>query len=161
MKNGILILALGLAIAAGAFVCAYAMKTGGARPNVAGEGGELLWLKEEFKLSDADFAKVRELHEQYLPACERMCARIAKANDELSEIVLKSSDVTPEVNAKLGEIGKLRQECQAQMLSHFYAVSRTMPEAHGRRYLAEMQKLTSVSAMGKHSAAMESAHDGH
>ena len=161
MKKGILILAFGFAIAVGAFVCAYAMKTAGARASAADERGELLWLKEEFKLSDSDFTKVRELHEQYLPACERMCAKIAKANGELSELVLKSAAVTPEVNAMLAEIAKLRLECQAQMLSHFYAVSRTMPETQGRRYLAEMQKLTSVSAMGKHSAGMESAHGGH
>lgn len=161
MKKGLLILGLGLAIAVGAFVCAYAMKTSGAQASAVDGEGELLWLKEEFKLSEGDFAKALKLHKEYLPACERMCAKIAKANGELSEMVLKSSEVTPEVNAKLGEIGKLRQECQAQMLSHFYAVSRTMPEAQGRRYLAEMQKLTSVSAMGRHSAGMESAHDGH
>jgi len=65
--------------------------------------------------------------------------------------VLSTNEVTPEITKKLTEIGNIRQECQARMLKHFYAVSRAMPEEQGRRYLAEMQKLTSLSNMRDHS----------
>jgi len=46
------------------------------------------------------------------------------------------------VQQKLTELGELRAQCQAQMLQHFIAVSRAMPPEEGRRYLAEMERLT-------------------
>lgn len=36
----------------------------------------------------------------------------------------------------------LRAQCQAEMLQHFHEVSQVMPPEQGRRYLAEMQRLT-------------------
>jgi len=40
------------------------------------------------------------------------------------------------------ELGELRAQCQAQMLERFMEVSRAMPPEQGRRYLAEMKRLT-------------------
>ena len=55
-------------------------------------------------------------------------------------------------------------ECQTQMLRHFYEVSQAMPPEQGRRYLAEMQRLT----LGFHdqfekamSAGPSAPHDHH
>jgi hypothetical protein len=89
-----------------------------------------------------------------------MCARIASAKLELEHLVIITNEVTPEITKKLSEISNIRQECQTRMLKHFYAVSRAMPEAQGRRYLAEMQKLTSLSNMRDHSKT-ESAQPEH
>jgi hypothetical protein len=36
----------------------------------------------------------------------------------------------------LGERAQVRATCQAEMLKHFYQVSRTMPIDQGKRYLA-------------------------
>ena len=46
------------------------------------------------------------------------------------------------MQVKLAEIAGLRAQCQAQMLQHFATVSQAMPPEQGRRYLAEMQKIT-------------------
>jgi hypothetical protein len=43
---------------------------------------------------------------------------------------------------KLTELALLRSQCQAQMLQHFIEVSQAMPPEQGRRYLAEMERLT-------------------
>jgi hypothetical protein len=148
MKKPIFILLTGMMLAAGAYAALLLARTG---HDQAAAGSELLWLRQEFSLSDQEFARIRELHEGYLPDCARMCAQIAAANRDLERLVLSTNEVTPEITKKLSEISNIRQECQATMLKHFYAVSRAMPPEQGHRYLAEMQKLTSLSNMRDHS----------
>lgn len=103
---------------------------------------ELAWLRAEFKLSDAEMTRVRQLHEGYLPKCEEMCARIAAKNRELNEALGASAQFTPALEQKLAEVAALRAECQGHMLRHYYEVSHAMPPAQGARYLAEMKRLT-------------------
>ena len=103
---------------------------------------DLSWLRDEFHLSDAEMARIQKLHEGYLPKCAEMCAKIAAKKSELETALNGSTNVTPMAQQKLAEIATLRAQCQAQMLQHFTEVSRTMPPEQGRRYLAEMQRLT-------------------
>lgn len=103
---------------------------------------ELAWLGREFQLTDTELARIRTLHEGYLPKCEEMCARLAAKNRELAEELKGATNVSPAVERKLTEAAALRAECQAQMLRHFQEVARTMPVEQGARYLAEMQRLT-------------------
>jgi len=103
---------------------------------------ELAWLCREFKLTDAEVARIRPLHEGYLPKCEAMCARLAAKNRDLADALQGATNVTPEVERQLAAAATLRAECQAQMLRHFQEVARTMPAGQGARYLAEMQRLT-------------------
>jgi len=111
--------------------------------HLARSGDDLEWLRTEFHLSDAELARVRQLHEGYLPKCGALCAQIAARKLELeAAFAASTNDVTPAVQQKLGEIASLRAQCQGQMLQHFYEVSQAMPPEQGRRYLAEMQRLT-------------------
>ena len=103
---------------------------------------ELAWLRAEFKLSDAEMARVRQLHDGYMPKCEEMCARIAAKNRELDEVLDASPQFTPVIERKLAEVAALRAECQGHMLRHYYEVSHAMPPAQGARYLAQMKRLT-------------------
>ena len=157
MKKPILLLLAGVLLAAGAYAGLFMARTGQVR---VGNESEIDWLRQEFSLSDQEFARIRELHEGYLPDCAAMCGRIAAANRDLEQLVLSTNMVTAEIDAKLGEIGRIRQECQTRMLKHFYAVSQAMPPEQGRRYLAEMQRLTSLSNMRAHSSS-ESAEPEH
>lgn len=158
MKRPLIIFLLGIALAVGGYCAVYLSKTSSARSMGAEGNPELAWLRREFGLGDAEFERIRELHEGYLPQCAAMCAKIAKANEELEGLVTQTNTVTPEINGKLAEIGRLRQECQSQMLSHFYAVSQSMPPEQGRRYMSEMQKLTSLSNMRDHSVSAHREH---
>jgi hypothetical protein len=99
-------------------------------------------LRDEFHLSDADLARVRQLHEGYKPKCAEMCARIAAKKAEVQAALARGTNVTAEAQKKLTELGELRAQCQAQMLAHFMEVSQAMPPAEGRRYLAQMKSLT-------------------
>lgn len=160
MKRAMLIIVAGLLLAGVAYGCLYMTRTAQARRANAAAHPELVWLKREFGLSQQEFARIRNLHEAYLPDCARMCAKIEAANTELEALVLKTNQITLEISEKLSDIGRIRQECQTRMLSHFYAVSRSMPEEQGRRYLAQMQKLTSLSNMRHDAGQVQTAH-GH
>jgi hypothetical protein len=100
------------------------------------------WLRQEFHLSDADMARVRTLHEGYMPKCAQMCAQIAAKKQEVEQALAGSTNVSETARQKLTELAILRSQCQAQMLNHFIEVSRSMPPEQGRRYLAEMERLT-------------------
>jgi hypothetical protein len=103
---------------------------------------DLSWLRTEFHLSDAELARIQKLHEGYLPKCAEMCDKIAAKKSELETTLNSSTNVNPVAQQKLAELAALRAQCQAQMLQHFIEVSQTMPPEQGRRYLAEMQRLT-------------------
>jgi hypothetical protein len=148
MKKPLLILATGLVLAVAAYAGLFLARTAPVRVEAP---DDLLWLRQEFSLNEQEFARIRDLHEGYLPDCAAMCARIAAANVDLEQLVLSTNTVTPQITEKLAEIGRIRQECQTRMLKHFYNVSQAMPAEQGRRYLAEMQRLTSLSNMRDHS----------
>lgn len=106
------------------------------------EQRELTWLKDEFRLSDADFKRISELHGEHLKDCEQMCQRIASKNAELKELLARTNAVTPDIEKNLTEAAQLRAQCQRNMLQHFMEVSGQMPPEQGRRYLAWVQERT-------------------
>ncbi len=148
-------LAVGVAVFGGSFWIARQCCV----KQMAAPDDDLGWLQNEFHLNDAELTRVRQLHEGYLPKCAEMCARIAAKKNELESALSGSTNVTPAVEQTLKEIGELRAQCQAQMLQHFAEVSQAMPTEQGRRYLAEMQRLT----LGTHEQIEQSMsdHAGH
>ena len=136
MKRGLLILIFGLIAAAAAYGCIYFACTAPARNMQRSQKPELAWLKEEFKLNDAEFKRVSELHSAYLPQCQEMCRKIDAQNFQLQELLINATNVSPEIESALVEESRLRADCQTMMLRHFIQVSRTMPSEQGRRYLA-------------------------
>jgi hypothetical protein len=130
-------LAVGAAIFGGSYLTArHATVACCAKP-----ADNLDWLRTEFHLSDAEMARVRELHEGYKPKCAAMCAKIAAKKSELDAVLNGSNNVTAEAQTKMSELAALRAQCQAQMLQHFVTVSQAMPPDEGRRYLAKMKEL--------------------
>jgi hypothetical protein len=118
---------------------------------------DLNWLRVEFHLGDAEMARVRQLHEGYMPQCAKMCALIAAKETEIQAALGNGTNVTTEAQIKLTELGELRAQCQAQMLQHFITVSQAIPPEQGQRYLAEMKKLT----LGFHEEIEQSMSAGH
>jgi hypothetical protein len=107
---------------------------------------DLAWLQSEFHLSNPDMARIRQLHEGYLPKCGEICAQIGDKRRELNSLLGSSTNINAAAQLKLDEIAGLRAECQSNMLQHFLAVSQAMPPEEGKRYLAEMKKMT----LGEH-----------
>ena len=142
MNRSLVILLGALALGAGIFAGSYFTAQRATVMCCAKPADDLGWLQMEFHLGDAEMARIRELHDGYLPKCAEMCAKIAAKKDELAAVLGTSTNLTAEAQTKLNEIAALQAQCQAQMLEHFAAVSQAMPPEQGQRYLAEMKKLT-------------------
>ncbi len=148
MKRGGIILLLGLLLAVAAGAGFYYGGTAAYRRMMHEPQPELAWLKKEFHLSDAEYARISALHEAYLPQCRERCRRIDEQNSKLKELLGRSTNVTAEVRELLTERAKMRADCEAEMLKHFLEVSRTMPPEQGRRYLAWVEQQTSLRGEG-------------
>ncbi len=142
MNKGGLILLLGLLLGAAAFSGFYYLGTVSCRHIMHEPQPELAWLKSEFGLSDAEFARITKLHEAYLPQCAERCQVIEEQNRKLKDMLAKTGTVTPEIQDLLVERAKTRARCEAEMLKHFGEVSRAMPAEQGRRYLTWVQQET-------------------
>jgi small-conductance mechanosensitive channel len=159
MNRSLVILLGALALAAAVFTGSYFVSQRACVSTMTRSADDLSWLRDEFHLSDAQMARVRQLHEGYMPQCAKMCALIAAKKAELQAAIGNGTNVTAEAQRKLTELGELRAQCQAQMLQHFFTVSQAMPPEAGQRYLAEMKKLT----LGFHEEIEQSMsdHAGH
>jgi hypothetical protein len=142
MNRSLIILLGALALGAAIFAGSYATARHATVKCCANPTDDLSWLRAEFHLNDTEMARIRELHEGYLPQCAEMCAQIAVQKNALNSLLGNGTNLNVGAQAKLKEIAALRAQCQAQMLRHFIAVSQAMPPEQGRRYLAEMKRLT-------------------
>jgi len=152
MRKPVLILViallLGAALFGGAFLCARYICI----RHAAQSTDDLDWLRMEFHLSEADMTKVRELHEGYLPICEKNCRDIALKKRELNRALAAGTNTTETLDQLRTEVAALRAKCQHEMLAYFSQVSLAMPPEQGRRYLAEMKRMT----LGSHEQVEES-----
>jgi hypothetical protein len=142
MRKPLLILAVALAVAAACFAGAYFCARHYCVQRMAQSTDDLDWLRTEFRLGNADLAKVRKLHEGYLPICERNCESIAAKKLELAKAVAAGTNSPATLEQLKAGVVALRTRCQSEMLAHFEEVSRAMPPAQGKRYLSEMKRLT-------------------
>lgn len=151
MKRGLFILVFGLLAAAATYVCVYVACMSPARELQRSKQPELAWLKKEFKLSEAEFKRISELHAAYLPHCREMCRKIEAQNVHLQRLVLSATNMTPEIETALAEASGLRSECHAMMLKHFFQVSQAMPPKQAHRYLSWAKDRASVPDYGMNS----------
>lgn len=148
MKNGTLILLLGLVVSTAAFSGFYYFGTAPCRELMRQPQPELAWLKKEFHLSDAEFARISQMHAAYLPQCQQRCLRIAEQNSKLHKLLAASTNMTPEIQQVLALRAQTRGECETEMMKHFLEVSRTMPPEQGRRYLAWVEQHIFLNGQG-------------
>ena len=142
MRRGILVLSLALIGALVGYYCCYLLGTSEPRALLNSDHPELSWLKNDFRLTDAEFRRISELHTGYLPQCRERCLQVDRLNDQLADTLSKVKEVTPEVAALLTERARIWSVCQTEMLKHFFEVSRSMPADQGTRYLEWVSKNT-------------------
>lgn len=142
MKRSWLIIIGGLVLAAVGYACIFLHGTSGQRSVEQSSRPELAWLQQEYQLSDAQFARVMELHNAYRPKCDEMCRVIDAKNAQLQKLLAATNVVTPEIKQALAEAAAIRVECESAMLDHYYKVAQTMPPEQGRRYLDWVQGQT-------------------
>jgi len=162
MNRAAIILLGALALCAGLFASSYFLgrRVCCGSPSV----DELGWLQQEFRLSEAEMARVRTLHKSYLPRCAAMCQEIAAKKREVAAALdgaKNAADIREPVGKKLRELALLRAQCQLQMLQHFVEVSRAMPPEQGQRYLEEMKRITLGAHEQVEESMSESTRSGH
>jgi hypothetical protein len=121
MKNFLITMGVALAACALAFGVVFALNQNGAIRAAARDGDAMAWLRVEFRLSDAQFAAVKQLHDDYSVACGRHCAAIMAARER---------------RAPAAEIAALEKTCVDAMTVHFRRVAALMSREEGERYLA-------------------------
>ena len=132
---------VGLGSAVGAFfVCTY-LATQPMRAINAAPDAELLWLRGEFKLTDAQFAQIKSLHENYSGQCDVMCREIARVNARLDGLISTNQKVTPELSSAMDEAARVQANCRRAMLSHIYEVAAIMEPIQGARYVQMMKEM--------------------
>jgi len=97
------------------------------------------WLRQEFHLSDAQYAQVKKLEADYHPHCVEMCVQIRQSRLALKNLILANGAVTPEIETALQKDSAIQAEWRQDMLRHFYEVSQAMPPTEGKRYLQIME----------------------
>lgn len=142
MKRSWLLLLGGVVLGLAAYFGFYYAGTARSRQLERSSEPELAWLKQEFHLSDAEYARICQMHQGYLDGCMERCRQIDAVNNQLRELLAATNTMTPEVEGALSRAAQLRAQCQTEMLRHFFEVSRTMPPEEGKRYLAWVQAQT-------------------
>lgn len=81
MKRTLLILTLGLAVGVGSHVVYFRLN----RPNgLDSLDGQLSWIKTELKLTDAQFTRIKELHEASSPRLRALAAQVSRMQAEFA-----------------------------------------------------------------------------
>jgi Heavy-metal resistance len=93
------------------------------------------WLRTEFALTDSQARKVELIHAEYEADCAEMCARITQTDERLENLIRSSQKITPEIQAAIVETDRLRSECRAKMLEHFYRIAAELPVEKQSDYL--------------------------
>lgn len=143
MKRGIwIVLAAVLAAIAGFVIthrsCCDVVMADTAPHDGASRLPELEWLRHEFKLTEAQFAKVSELHLAYRPTCEDLCMKVRASQDKLKKLVTGGTQVSPELTVALQEQAALHVQCQTALLTHLYQTAACLSPAQARSYLDAM-----------------------
>lgn len=93
------------------------------------------WLRAEFGLTDAQYATLKTLHDEYSVVCEEHCRAIQDAARLLRG--LKQRQATgAEIAAAERDVQHLRLVCESAIASHVRRCAAEMSPEAGRRYLA-------------------------
>lgn len=95
----------------------------------------MAWLRADFRLTDAQFAAVKKIHEDYSVVCEEHCRAIQEASRVRDDLKAKGGGPGALVAAER-RIEELRQVCESALATHVRRCAAEMPPEAGQRYLA-------------------------
>src|ERR1700730_8273373 len=129
-----------IAAGLGAFWLCTFFGTSDLRSVTADRDADLVRLRREFDLTDVQFQRIQALHTAYASKCDLMCQRIMNANTALDAAISRNKQVTPEIQQAMGEVARVKQDCQQSMLAHVYEVSAQMDPSSAEQYLQMMKQ---------------------
>ncbi len=123
-----------LAVATG-FVC-YRMSCNSPLHAAMTKGDPMEWLRADFHLTDAQFARIHDLHNSYAGSCAEHCKMIQEATKARNALKSASSADPVAMIAAEQKIQELRAHCETAITRHVRQVAALMSPQDGARYLA-------------------------
>ena len=96
----------------------------------------LEWLRVDFRLTDAQFAKIKQLHDSYSVVCEEHCREIQEATRTRSELKATAPTDAAAIAAADRKVEHLRLVCESAIATHVRQCASEMSPEAGQRYLA-------------------------
>jgi hypothetical protein len=81
MNRGLIVLLLGLGVGVATHVAYFQMRRAAPTDSL---DGQLAWIKGELRLSDAQYARIRELHEASSPKLRALAAQVSQMQVEFA-----------------------------------------------------------------------------
>ena len=136
MKNRLISLALVLAVAAAAGVVAYRGGGDATLERALVERDAMAWLRADFVLTEAQFAAIKALHDDYSVVCAEHCLEIQKASAALERMKGEPGVAAAAVDAAERRLEELRLVCESAIATHVRQCAALMSPEAGERYLA-------------------------
>lgn len=129
---------LALIAAIAAATCALAFHFSGDRAVKAAvaKRDAMEWLRSDFQLTEAQFAKIKQLHDSYSLVCEEHCREIMRATRARMELKNSPAADPTVVAAAEKKVEDLRRVCETAIAAHVRRCAAEMSPEAARRYLA-------------------------
>jgi len=136
MNRGGLILLLGIAVGVAAHLVYFRLH----KPLDSDSlDGQLAWMKSELQLSDAQFSRIRELHEASSPRLRALAAQVARMQAEFTafENARRTTDRVDFIEfARFVEVRRsVSKQCQDSTRQLVLAAASEMTPSQRERYL--------------------------
>lgn len=100
------------------------------------QGDALEWMRVDFQLTDAQFAAIKKLHDEYSTVCEEHCRAIQVAVRERNALKQTGSADAAVLAAADRKVEELRLVCESAIATHVRQCAAHMAPEAGERYLA-------------------------
>lgn len=135
MKHLIGTLLLVGAIAAATCALAFHLSSDSAVRAALAKGDAMEWLRRDFHLTDAQFAKIKRLHDSYSIVCEEHCREVMQAVGARDKLKAVSAD-SAVIAAANQRVEEMRQVCETAIAAHVRQCAAEMSPESAQRYLA-------------------------
>lgn len=102
------------------------------------QGDSMAWMRHEYHLSEAQFAAIQKLHEEYTDTCDEHCRKIRAAMKARETLQKNGPGDKAALLAADENISELSASCQAALRKHLERVAALMNPEDGCCYLATM-----------------------
>jgi hypothetical protein len=149
MKRGLLVLLLGAAVGVAAHTVFFRLHQ---PPNPGSLDGQLAWMKAELRLSDEQYARIRELHEASSPRLRALAAQVSQMQEEFAafENTRRSTDRVDFIEfAQFVEARRnVNRECLASTRQLVLAAASEMTPGQRAHYFGIVAPVEPLSSHG-------------
>jgi hypothetical protein len=136
VKHLISTLALVVVVAAATGFVAFRTTGDGAVARALAKQDAMEWLRADFKLTDAQFAAIKTLHDAYSVVCEEHCREIMRAVRARNDLKSAAPSDAAAIAIADRRVEQLRLVCESAIATHVRECSAHMSPEAGQRYLA-------------------------